>query len=275
MPQNFRPSQGDIAISWASHVIAVFHEKSDLSFSELIDYWGIKYLDKIGKPCKKTVLHDYIECIMMDNYSYLIRKGFPAEVISDLYVAIQFYNIDITRLGEYKFFHISDSDLLIGNYEDYEDAEIYADKLLDLFETELLELIADDVFTILYSNKTFLHDFNVAFSDIVSTLKISDYPELLKEDGVIKRCDYLPSWLKDGVFFRDKGRCQICGCDLTRLLQLDNKVNLDHIVPLQRGGTNDPINFQITCEHCNKSKQDRDTRSTNLITPFWLLTASE
>jgi len=31
--------------------------------------------------------------------------------------------------------------------------------------------------------------------------------------------------------------------------------NFDHIIPLNCGGNNDPSNWQLTCESCNKSKR--------------------
>lgn len=50
-------------------------------------------------------------------------------------------------------------------------------------------------------------------------------------------------------------KCFICG----EIIDLDiNKTNIDHIKPLALGGKDDPSNFAITHEHCNKSKQDAD-----------------
>lgn len=41
------------------------------------------------------------------------------------------------------------------------------------------------------------------------------------------------------------------------------------MVPLEDGGTNDPCNVQLTCEHCNKSKGARSRDYKNIIIPFW------
>lgn len=49
--------------------------------------------------------------------------------------------------------------------------------------------------------------------------------------------------------------CYICG----ERIDLDiSKTNIDHIKPLALGGRDEPTNFAITHEHCNKSKQDAD-----------------
>lgn len=51
------------------------------------------------------------------------------------------------------------------------------------------------------------------------------------------------------VFSRDDHSCQYCGdqFDLT----------CDHIVPLNRGGTNDIENLTTACRFCNSSKGDK------------------
>ena len=49
--------------------------------------------------------------------------------------------------------------------------------------------------------------------------------------------------------------CFICG----EAIDLDiQTTNVDHIKPLTNGGKDDPVNFAITHELCNKSKQDSD-----------------
>ena len=50
-------------------------------------------------------------------------------------------------------------------------------------------------------------------------------------------------------------RCFICEEEIDPDIQ---KTNIDHIRPLATGGKDDPSNFAITHEHCNKSKQDAD-----------------
>ena len=50
-------------------------------------------------------------------------------------------------------------------------------------------------------------------------------------------------------------KCFICGEEIDPEIQ---KTNIDHIRPLATGGKDDPLNFAITHEHCNKSKQDAD-----------------
>lgn len=51
--------------------------------------------------------------------------------------------------------------------------------------------------------------------------------------------------------FRQRTRCTACGKKL-------DKFHVDHIVPLAKGGTNNPQNLQLLCPPCNLSKSKRD-----------------
>ena len=102
------------------------------------------------------------------------------------------------------------------------------------------------------------------FNDLASS-----YPDLLKEDGVVKRISYCPTWLKRGIEYRDKYRCSICGCDLSSAFTTIVDENFDHIIPLKVGGNNDPSNWQLTCGSCNKSKGARSSNFKNIVFPFW------
>lgn len=48
-----------------------------------------------------------------------------------------------------------------------------------------------------------------------------------------------------------KGKCYYCN------VKVDDEYHVDHIVPLSRGGSNDPSNLVISCPTCNLSKNDR------------------
>ncbi len=47
-----------------------------------------------------------------------------------------------------------------------------------------------------------------------------------------------------------KGKCALCKQKLV-------KYQVDHIVPLSRGGSNWPYNLQLLCPHCNQSKNNK------------------
>lgn len=53
------------------------------------------------------------------------------------------------------------------------------------------------------------------------------------------------------LFFKQKHGCYYCG---TPVGNRRGKWHLDHLVPVSRGGTNDPSNLAIACPECNQSK---------------------
>ena len=48
------------------------------------------------------------------------------------------------------------------------------------------------------------------------------------------------------ILLRDKGRCVKCGSK--------KNLEIDHVVPLARGGSNRLENLQLLCQECNRSK---------------------
>jgi len=62
------------------------------------------------------------------------------------------------------------------------------------------------------------------------------------------------------IFNRDKWRCQICGCKTPRQHRGTIKVNapeLDHRVPMSKGGAHTRNNVQTACRGCNSRKGDK------------------
>lgn len=53
------------------------------------------------------------------------------------------------------------------------------------------------------------------------------------------------------IYARSGGRCQICGCKLPF-----EKMSIDHIIPLAKGGDDLMDNLQCACKVCNVIKQD-------------------
>lgn len=54
----------------------------------------------------------------------------------------------------------------------------------------------------------------------------------------------------EAQYIKQRGLCHWCGVDTGKLY------HVDHVIPISRGGRNDPDNLVIACPRCNMSKQD-------------------
>lgn len=173
---------------------------------------------------------------------------------------------------------------------------------------ELWERITDEVFHLLFGNRGFLLIFNRSLAEYFrdgyyeGPYKLKTYSrngyresfgkltpiqndrneqrphnqfypvqiptEYLNEKGFIKR-QSIPSWVKKAVFFRDHGRCVLCQRDLSGLLSPDHEAHYDHIVPLNKWGTNSPTNIQLLCKDCNLGKSDSPAKTETMYPPWW------
>jgi diadenosine tetraphosphate (Ap4A) HIT family hydrolase/5-methylcytosine-specific restriction endonuclease McrA len=64
---------------------------------------------------------------------------------------------------------------------------------------------------------------------------------------------YVPGTLRYEVLKRARFRCELCGVSADM-----RALEVDHIVPRNRGGSDDPDNLQALCYRCNATKRDRD-----------------
>lgn len=148
---------------------------------------------------------------------------------------------------------------------DYEDLVVWFDTNIEAF-IELFERMTEEAFHVLFANRNFLLRFNKL---VAEQIKETEYPRTtLTAKGTLKR-RAIPEWAKKAVYHRDKGRCVFCNTDLTYLINTLNQSNLDHMVPLDKFGSNDPCNIQLTCERCNKSKRAKDASTSNQYFPWW------
>ena len=62
---------------------------------------------------------------------------------------------------------------------------------------------------------------------------------------------YREKWFNNNPSFLGKYRCAECGEWFPK-----SQIDIDHIIPQAKGGTDDLWNLRATCKHCNRSKQD-------------------
>lgn len=87
--------------------------------------------------------------------------------------------------------------------------------------------------------------------------KVAGYVAL-RQDAIwrhrAQNFDPIPGTLRYEVLKRAHGRCEACG-----ISNQERALQVDHIIPRTKGGTNDLSNLQALCSICNAQKLDRDT----------------
>ena len=73
-----------------------------------------------------------------------------------------------------------------------------------------------------------------------------------KAKQTIKRSRYIPASTRVDVLRRDNHRCVYCGVSAKKA-----ELEIDHIIPFSKGGSNAISNLQTLCSDCNKGKSDR------------------
>ena len=85
-------------------------------------------------------------------------------------------------------------------------------------------------------------------SDFIQQRGLDPYgPYLLDFASVSEQVRY-------DVLKRDEGRCVLCGASGRDGVRLE----VDHIVPRSKGGSNEPVNLQTLCAPCNRGTSNRD-----------------
>lgn len=206
-----------------------------------------QFLRRIARPQKDTLLHGFIECMRIDIIDGVLK-------LPELQLEYIVQNFDL--YGEPRPPWLNEKEVERHVHE------------LERLLRRINVVVARDAFHLLFADRRFLLDFQHLVSGCMTSLRRSDHPDVLERDGILKRCT-LPTWLRRGVFFRDQGFCQRCGKDLSGLLRVTDDAQLDHIVPLAKGGTNDPTNFQLMCEKCNQAKHAGPPVTSDRYVPYW------
>ncbi len=63
----------------------------------------------------------------------------------------------------------------------------------------------------------------------------------------------LRGWIKD----RDRHTCQNSACGVSVAVEPNLLLEVDHIIPVSRGGSSEPENLQTLCWRCNRTKGAR------------------
>ncbi|MGE6612523.1 HNH endonuclease [Peribacillus sp. NPDC076916] len=229
-------------------------------------------IESIIKPNKTTAVHYYLAYLQ---YWWKGKRNIFEDLddLSEGYDIIYRLLVDVDRVPSISVPNFNECGDVEGHFECKCKSKI--DKWIEYYEDnldEINELIIHSAFQFIFQDRKFLHDFHIELADFIKC-EIEDikevYPEFVTSKNRLKRRQYFPSWLKSAVFYRDKGTCTICRCDLSNLIRNQNQIHIDHIVPLNIFGSNDATNLQLLCEKCNTKKGDRNTITSSVNVPFW------
>lgn len=246
---SFNRYNNKVAIDHAATIKSeIYGEDCFFKLSEnlLVDEY---ILGKSLRPYKLTILQKVIKDSILEGVNYSIKKT-PDETYKEIY--LEFYAFDVDYI----------------KYENFR-GDDFNDYICDLYEKEVISDLMENVFTILYSDREIMRQFNIIISEKIRVLKLNQWPKFLKRDGVMIRCTYWPKWLQNGLFRREQGHCACCQKDLTGLLSNGNNIAIDHIVPLNMGGVNDPTNLKILCSDCNLKKGGDKIDTSDLYSRYW------
>ncbi|WP_206074771.1 HIT domain-containing protein [Marinobacter litoralis] len=88
-------------------------------------------------------------------------------------------------------------------------------------------------------------------------IRLAEYVEKRGKAAIFAHRDHsrdeIPGSLRYDTLKAAEFRCQLCGIPAS-----DKALEVDHIIPVNHGGTNVPHNLQALCYSCNAMKRDRD-----------------
>jgi len=253
----------------------ILHHSDD--YLEFLDefYGGDRIYYWIGKFGKHSTLHEFIEFVVEDTYyeeckeSALDRRKRQYKIIQDepellAYIMPHLLPIEVA-LKHHNIKHKSFEDYLLRsnkNFADSNEDDVY-DYIHTLKESlifsDLTDRVKNEVFHILFQNRDLMKTFNIMMAKALINSSNHSIPDEMKgffsPSGKLKRIA-IPAWAKRAVFFRDRGRCVLCDKDLSGQINLENRENYDHIVPLANGGFNDISNMQLLCRECNQGSKN-------------------
>jgi len=94
----------------------------------------------------------------------------------------------------------------------------------------------------------------------ISALCEQKLGEFIKKRGMgtwdyrLIESDPVPSDIRYRVLSAAKGRCALCGAT-----SQERRIEVDHVIPRSKGGSNDLSNLQALCGECNRGKSNKDS----------------
>lgn len=255
-------------VGLAGVAVSNFWDCCDSAFYEFKE----EIIEAVIKPQKLTAIHHYLN--FFPNFDEEIYNLKDYSNIPEVFDFIERTLDEVELTPDLPTPDFSSCDDNGGHFDCgcFKIVKMWMDYSADNNE-KITELVIHSAFQFVFQDRKFLHDFHLELTDFIEhemDFIKKKYPDYVTSKGRLKR-QYFPEWLKSAVFYRDKGTCVMCRCDLSNLVRSQNKIHIDHIVPLDLYGTNDASNMQLLCETCNTYKGARSTATNTINVPFWNL----
>ena len=204
-------------------------ENESIFFEDLIDK-----LKEIAKESEiispNTALHKVLSHLAYEDFYLMIYDDL--DWISDI-CDFKDYVIEIfNEIG----FNIPPEFLSEDENTIYRARDIYSNYFLNG-----LQIFVNSAFAYLWYRKAFLYNFN----ELIATLL----------DYKMERKTYFPKWLIDSLIFRERGLCHYCQAPIVNPNLINQTYDIDHVIPIDKKGTNDPTNLVLSCSTCNNKKR--------------------
>lgn len=206
------------------------------------DYHFLEY--ELKDEYRAWYLEDTVEAIIKFDKKFLKSKSI--ENAKNLLIKIDdLYNV----ANDKKYFNFLDSE------EGIEQIITCYDNIYNKFVSILPDIFR--FYSLDYAERVF-HDRQLCafISELLVTIGFDGIESIhdTQPKQWIHRTNW-PQWAIKAVRSRDRGCCAECRKDIC--IELQEEENIDHIVPLSRGGTNDLVNLQLLCKPCNSKKYNR------------------
>lgn len=207
-----------------------------------------------------------VEDIFGDMSGQGLTRSFPK--FSNLHVFIEATAMDLL----YESYEYDDCErYLIMDFVEHVDKKKFVSDSSDIdayYEAPLEEWFAssfedfiEEIFHILFADVAFLQRFNWMTTGYLENWlehEQGKYPASYLERPKI------PQFVKDAIYFRDRGECRQCKVSIDRSISPFQKEHYDHIVPLSLFGSNDITNLQLLCPECNLKKSNKDIPASSI-----------
>jgi hypothetical protein len=207
------------------------------------------FLDRIRRPHRDTLLHHFVRALNYEQFEPVL-DNLP-DALDDATALLVGAGIPVPRWLTWKHVSTHTSEL-------------------DSLSRAAISRITIATFQVLFSDLPFLHRFQHLVASRVSQLSYAEHDKTLRSDGIVRR-GTAPAWLRPAIFHRDKGICQHCRGDVSGILRMKPAYQLDHVLPLAAGGTNDPTNWQLLCGNCNLEKGKTAVEGKWLTELYWVI----